>query len=178
VRTRASLARTWCDQGLAPVTVIAHAMRVSRQCCYRRVVGCRARSQRASSGHTAAGTRAEGPIAEHLDVETALHVLARRHVAAGYRKVCARARRAGYGINRKRVARLLRVWGFTRARRRPHPKAQGRPFDITKPNELWQTDLSAVWCGEDGWAYFTAVLDCFDRSILGWSFTRRCRTWT
>jgi putative transposase len=119
-------------------------------------------------------TCALGP--EHLDVETALHVLARRHVAAGYRKVCARARRAGYVINKKKVARLLRVWGFTRARRRPHPKAQGRPFDITKPNELWQTDLTAVWCGEDGWAYFTAVLDCYCRSILGWTFTRRCRT--
>ena len=98
-----------------------------------------------------------------------------RHVAAGYRKVCARARRAGYRINRKRVARLLRIWGFCRARRRPHPKAQGRPFEITKPDELWQTDLTALWCGEDGWAYFTAVLDCYDRSILGWCFTRRCR---
>jgi putative transposase len=32
-----------------------------------------------------------------------------------------------------------------------------------------------VWCGEDGWAYFTAVIDCYDRSILGWVFTRRCR---
>jgi len=112
----------------------------------------------------------------HLDVETALHVLARRHVAAGYRKIGARARRAGYVINHKRVQRLLGCWGFCRARRRPHPKAQGRPFDITQPNELWQTDLTAVWCGEDGWAYFTAVLDCFCRSILGWSFTRRCRT--
>jgi len=119
-------------------------------------------------------TCALGP--EHLDVEVALHVLARRHVAAGYRKICARARRRGYVINRKRVQRLLRVWGFTRAARRPHPKAQGRPFDITKPNELWQTDLTAVWCGEDGWAYFTAVLDCYCRSILGWTFTRRCRT--
>ena len=40
---------------------------------------------------------------------------------------------------------------------------------------LWQTDLTSVWCGEDGWGYFTAVIDCYDRSILGWCFTRRCR---
>jgi putative transposase len=33
-----------------------------------------------------------------------------------------------------------------------------------------------MWCGEDGWCYFTAVIDCYDRSILGWVFTRRCRT--
>jgi len=113
---------------------------------------------------------------QHYDVEVALHVLARRHVAAGYRKLTARLRRRGYVINKKRVQRLLRVWGFTRARRRPHPKAQGRPFDITAPNELWQTDLTAVWCGEDGWSYFTAVIDCYCRTILGWTFTRRCRT--
>jgi putative transposase len=110
------------------------------------------------------------------DVQTALHVLARRHPRAGYRKCTARLRRAGYRVNRKKVARLMRCWGFTRARPRPHPKPQGRPFDITRPNQLWQTDLTAVWCGEDGWGYFTAVIDCYCRSILGWSFTRRCRT--
>jgi putative transposase len=30
---------------------------------------------------------------------------------------------------------------------------------------LWQTDLTSAWCGEDGWAQFCAVIDCFDRSI-------------
>ena len=110
------------------------------------------------------------------DVVTALHVLARRHPRAGYRKCTARLRRAGYRVNRKKVARLMRCWGFSRRRPRPHPKAQGRPFDITRPNQLWQTDLTSVWCGEDGWCYFTAVIDCYCRSILGWSFTRRCRT--
>ena len=36
VRTRAALARTWCEQGLAPVTVIAHAMRVHNAYASRR----------------------------------------------------------------------------------------------------------------------------------------------
>jgi putative transposase len=112
---------------------------------------------------------------EIVGLELALHVLARRHPAAGYRKVCSRARRAGYVVNRKKVARLLKAWGFMRARPKPHPKAQGRPFNVIAPNTLWQTDMTSVWCGEDGWAYFTAVIDCFDRSILGWTFTARCR---
>lgn len=42
------------------------------------------------------------------------------------------------------------------------------------PNQLWQHDFTAVWCGED-WGYLTFIVDCFDRSILGWSFTLRCR---
>jgi putative transposase len=111
-----------------------------------------------------------------IDLETALHVLARRHPAAGYRKLTSRLRRAGWLVNRKRIARLLRAWGLQRRRVKRHPKAQGRPFDIGAPNELWQTDLTSVWCGDDGWCYFTAVIDCYDRSILGWVFTRRCRT--
>jgi len=110
-----------------------------------------------------------------MTLEVGLHVLARRHPAAGYRKLCSRLRRAGWPVNRKRIARLLRRWGLQKTRRVKHPKAQGRPFNITAPNELWQTDLTSVWCGEDGWAYFTAVIDCYDRSILGWTFTRRCR---
>jgi putative transposase len=110
-----------------------------------------------------------------VGLEVAIHVMARRHPAAGYRKVTARLRRKGYVVNKKRVARLLRVWGLLSARPKAHPKAQGRPFDIAASNELWQTDLTSIWCGEDGWGYFCAVIDCFDRSILGWSFTLRCR---
>jgi transposase InsO family protein len=34
---------------------------------------------------------------------------------------------------------------------------------------------TAIWCGEDGWDRLTAMLDCFDRSRLGWSMTPRCR---
>lgn len=118
-------------------------------------------------------TIAVGP--EQCDVETAIHVLALRHPAAGYRKITARARRAGYVLNRKKTARLLKAWGFLRARKKPHPKAQGKPFDITASNQLWQTDMTSIWCGEDGWGYFTAVIDCYDRVLLGWSFTLRCR---
>ena len=113
---------------------------------------------------------------DHCDVETAIHVLARRHPAAGYRKITARARRAGYVLNRKKTARLLKAWGFLRTGRKPHPKAQGKPFDITASNQLWQTDMTSIWCGEDGWGYFTAVIDTYDRVLLGWSFTLRCRS--
>jgi putative transposase len=190
------LARAWRDQDLAPVTIIARALKVSRQACYRPVSGAgpdpngpHSGTQRLGFASIGTNTRSRHPMApplpldwptcaigpEHLDVEVALHVLARRHVAAGYRKLTARLKRRGYVINKKRVQRLLRAWGFTRARRRPHPKAQGRPFEIHAPNELWQTDLTAVWCGEDGWCYFTAVIDCWCRSILGWTFTPRCR---
>ncbi len=67
------------------------------------------------------------------------------------------AARKGFLVNRKKVQRLLGEWGFTRCRPRPHPKQQSRPFDVVAPNVLWHTDLTAVWCGEDGWAYYCGV---------------------
>jgi putative transposase len=164
---------------LAPVAVIARVLRVSRQSLYYTPkipdqVGTRPQLRLVAPALPDDWQTCALSPATH-DVEVALHVLARRHPAAGYRKLTSRLRRRGWCVNHKRVARLLRGWGFCRRRRKPHPKAQGRPFQISAPNQLWQTDLTSVWCGEDGWAYFTAVIDCYDRSILGWVFTRRCR---
>lgn len=73
---------------------------------------------------------------EHCDVGVAIHVRAFRYPAAGYREVAARARRAGYVLNCKMTARLLKAWGYLRARQKSHPKAQGKPFDITASNQL------------------------------------------
>ena len=166
-------------EGVAPVAVIARVLRVSRQALYYTPkhpdhVGPRP-PLRLVPPPLPEGwqTMVVSPTA--MTLEEALHVLARRLPAAGYRKLTSRIRRAGWPVNRKRIARLLRAWGFCRRKTMRHPKAQGRPFDIAAPNTLWQTDLTSVWCGEDGWAYFTAVIDCYDRTILGWVFTRRCR---
>ena len=46
------------------------------------------------------------------NAQTAIHMLARRHPAASHGKLTARARRAGYVLNRKTSARLLYTWGF------------------------------------------------------------------
>ena len=77
-----------------------------------------------------------------VEPDVAICTMARRHLAAGYRKVTSRLRRLGYVVNHKRVARLLRAWGFTRTQPKPHPKAEGRPFRVSRPNELWQTDMT------------------------------------
>lgn len=167
--------RKWLDGEVAEPSAIARALLVSRQSLYKQ---CKPRLRIVKP--------APRPVVRELDlgerigpelmpIEKALVILARRHVAYGYRQLWAKLRRAGYVVNRKKVQRLLRLWGYTLTKPRPHPKAQGRPFDITRPNQLWQTDMTAVWCGEDGWAYLTFVMDCFCRSILGWSFTLRCR---
>ncbi|MCA1838518.1 MAG: DDE-type integrase/transposase/recombinase, partial [Actinobacteria bacterium] len=180
VRARTRMGRAWKAEGIAPTAVIARVLRISRQALY----DTPSRPEPAGPGRA---RRTSMPPLLPADWQTmvidpstcsldeALHILARRFPASGYRKVCSRARRKGFIVNRKKVARLLSVWGFTKRRPKPHPKRQGRPFDVQAPNVLWQTDLTAVWCGEDGWAYFCGVIDCFDRNLLSWTFTPRCR---
>jgi len=63
---------------------------------------------------------AVGP--EHMDVEEALIVLTRRHVAYGYRQLWSKLRRVGYIVNLNKVQRLLQLWGYTLTQPRPHPK--------------------------------------------------------
>ena len=180
--TRVTAAAAFVTEDGVPVTTAARVLQVSRQAVYGRL----APATEAQEESQEPLLRLVPPVLpddwkamllgpDECDVETAIHVLALRHPAAGYRKITARARRAGYVLNRKKTARLLKAWGFLRARKKPHPKAQGKPFDITASNQLWQTDMTSIWCGEDGWGYFTAVIDCFDRVLLGWSFTLRCR---
>ena len=89
--------------------------------------------------------------ADECDVQTAIDVLALRHPAAGYRKLTARAPRFGYVLNRKKTARLLKARRFLRARKKPHPSAWDKPFDITASNQPWQSDMTSIWCGEDSW---------------------------
>lgn len=194
--TRVTAAAQFVVEDGISVSCAARVLQVSRQSVYVRLrpmspaggdadglVVDRAAGRRARRLHLVAPVLPDdwqtmdlGP--ERCDVEVAVHVLARRHPAAGYRKITARARRAGYVLNRKKTARLLKAWGFLRTGRKPHPKAQGKPFDITASNQLWQTDMTSIWCGEDGWGYVTAVIDTYDRVLLGGRSPCAAAPWT
>ncbi len=137
------------------IATAARVMQASRQAVYQRLTPAPRREPaprlRPVAPPLPEGWQVMDLGPDHCDVDTAIHVLARRHPAAGYRKVTARARRQGYVLNRKKTARLLKAWGFLRTGRKPHPKAQGKPFDIAASNQLWQTDMTSIWCGQDGW---------------------------
>lgn len=168
--------KKWLAGDVAAPATIARVLLVSRQSLYKKTKPRQLRIVKPAPRPVVREVVISAPIGpDVMPVEEALIVLARRHVAYGYRQLWSKLRRAGYIVNRKKVQRLLRLWGYTLTKPRPHPKPQGRPFDISKPNQLWQTDMTAIWSGEDGWAYLTLVMDCFCRSILGWSFTLRCR---
>jgi putative transposase len=95
--------------------------------------------------------------------------------AAGLRMIMARIRRASpVSINRKKVHRILKVNGW-QVRQRPRgqrPRVQGWVSRTTRPNERWAVDTTHLFCGRDGWCHLTAIIDCYDRTIVGWRLSR------
>ena len=97
--TRVTAAADFVAEDGIAVTTAARVLGVSRQAVYDRLAP--ARQAEGGVGLRLVPlvlpeewkTMALGP--GECDVEVAIHVLALRHAAAGYRKVTARARRAG-----------------------------------------------------------------------------------
>ena len=43
-------------------------------------------------------------------------------------------------------------------------------FKPDAPNRLWETYMTYVWCGMDGWCYCFNVADCFTRRWISYAF--------
>jgi putative transposase len=107
----------------------------------------------------------------------------------GRPRVHAELRYEGMRCSGKRVARLMREAGIcgipTRRWRRgltrrragvaPHPDLVQRRFTAPAPDRLWVADVSYLPTAE-GWLYLATILDCFSRSIVGWSMASHLRT--
>ena len=95
--------------------------------------------------------------------------------AAGLRMITARVRRASpVPINRKKVHRILKINGW-QVRQRPRgqrPRVAGWTSRTTEPNVRWAIDTTHLFCGGDGWCHLTAIIDCCDRTIVGWRLSR------
>lgn len=77
-------------------------------------------------------------------------------------------------VNRKRIHRILKANGW-QIRQRPRgqrPRVQGWVSRVEQPNVRWAIDATHVFCGQDGWCHLTAIIDCCDRTIVGWRLAR------
>jgi putative transposase len=95
---------------------------------------------------------------------------------------------AGYGVSKKRVARLMRTAGLegvSRRRKRTttvrDPQARpaedlvDRDFTASGPDELWVADITYV-STLVGHLYLAVVLDAWSRRVVGWSMQDHLRT--
>lgn len=83
-------------------------------------------------------------------------------------------------LNKKKVARIMKLEGWTcRARRvGQRPRVEHKESVAEQPDQRWATDIALVHCGSDGWCAFVPVIDCCTRQVLGWELagTARART--
>jgi putative transposase len=98
----------------------------------------------------------------------------------GYRKMTARLNLQGYEVNRKRVARLMRMMGLQAIYPGPRtsiaqPQHKKYPYllrglSITRPNQVWSADITYVPM-PTGFMYLVAVIDWFSRFVLAWQLS-------
>ena len=94
-------------------------------------------------------------------------------------------RKLGLMCSKNRVARLMRAAGLRakRSRRfrattkrnkshRPAPNRLKRDFSAQRPNQKWLADITYIPTLE-GWLYLAAILDLYNRQIVGWAMSKR-----
>jgi len=100
----------------------------------------------------------------------------------GSPRVHAELESRGIGVGLNRVARLMRDSGVAVMPKRgyrvsttrsdpKHPTQKNtlnREFEASGPNEKWVTDVTYVPT-EEGWLYLAAMLDLYNREVVGWA---------
>lgn len=78
-------------------------------------------------------------------------------------------------VNRKRIQRIFRALNWTLPARKKSEiiRSSTKLVKATRPYELWETDLTYVWSGVDGWSYLFNVEDVFQREWSGYAFDTR-----
>lgn len=99
----------------------------------------------------------------------------------GLPRIYAAMRKEGIGVNKKRVARLMkvnnikaktkrryRVTTVQNSKAQPSENLLNQNFRALSENKIWTGDITYVWTKE-GWIYLAVVMDVYSRKIVGWS---------
>jgi len=99
----------------------------------------------------------------------------------GSPRVCRELRQRGETVSKKRVAQAMRETGLVARRKKRFrattdskhkdpiaPNLLARDFRTSAPNEVWATDVTAVWTYA-GWLFLAVILDLFSRRVVGWA---------
>lgn len=126
-------------------------------------------------------------VSADLTDDTALvermHAIQGEFPAYGYRRITAQLRADGILINRKRVARLMRLHGLqVRVRRRYVATTDSDHEDPIFPNlakdmapdgpdQLWVADITYIAIAA-GFVYLAVILDAWSRRVVGYALGR------
>ena len=95
----------------------------------------------------------------------------------GSRRMTAHLQHQGYGVNPKRIRRLMDVMGLEALYQKPRTSIANkehlvypyllRNVPIERVNQVWSTDITYVPMAR-GFLYLVAVLDWYSRYVLSW----------
>jgi putative transposase len=99
----------------------------------------------------------------------------------GLPRITAAMRKSGLKVNRKRIARLMRLNNIRaktkrkfRVTTRANKKMQASEnllcgkFYSSEQDKIWTSDITYLWTKE-GWLYLAVIMDIYSRKIVGWS---------
>ena len=93
--------------------------------------------------------------------------------AYGTRRMAAQVCRETHtATNRKKIQRIFRKLGWIEPQKTKNDivRTNRKLFKPDAPNQLWETDMTYVWCRMDGWCYCFNVVDCFTRKWISYAF--------
>lgn len=93
----------------------------------------------------------------------------------------------GFKASENRIAQIMRRAGIrskikkkykaTTDSNHKHAVAENlvkQDFTADKSNQLWLSDITYLWT-QEGWLYLAAILDVYNRMIVGWSVSNRLK---
>lgn len=98
----------------------------------------------------------------------------------GSRRMTVWLEEQGYGVNRKRVSRLMTLMGIEAVYPKPKLSEPGAghkvyPYllegmEVKRVNQVWSTDITYIRMAQ-GFVFLVAVMDWFSRYVLSWSLS-------
>ena len=119
----------------------------------------------------------------NAELDSAMQDICAEFPCYGYRRVTAELRRRGWCVNRKRVARMMKIMGLqakqvVRKRRTTNSEHSFPRYPnlveslvVQRPDHVWVADITYVRL-KRGFVYLAVVMDLFTRAIRGWHLDR------
>jgi putative transposase len=121
---------------------------------------------------------------DNMELRDELQTIAVEFPRYGYRRMTMELKRRGFGVNHKRVLRLMREDNLLCAKRffrpmttdsshslRTYPNL-AKGMAVTDLNQLWVADITYVRLLAE-FVYLAVVIDVFSRKCIGWELDRR-----
>lgn len=118
-----------------------------------------------------------GPPRRELDPDMRREVVvfATRYPWWGYKRLAVVMRRAGIAVSTRFVQRVFRVEQLFQTRKATQAELHqaSKLFELlpTRPNALWQADVTYIHIPCEGWWYAVTVIDYYSRYLLAVHFT-------